>query len=583
VHGERRKMARRGPKILLTAAVRGPYTLRMAIDCSAPGTRSRSRLLTGAALGALLGTSGAAYGQPAAPTPAAPTPAAPTPAAPAAPAAPAPDDSEPPDDAEDDKANCATAESYYPLLSYRFRGLEIQAPIMLAGRVEGVKTFPADKDGSPFQSGPAISPLARVGLRFRSVRPLGGKFAFLAEYEQDVPTGTWTRDQPLAGDALPNSRGITTQIRKGYGRFSVGPYLHVGGGFMTNHWGMGLIANDGAHGWEPGNARFTDPRFGDLVLRGFVGTGPLTNARLLATFAFDQVQSDDVLLSGDHAYQFIASVLLGHDRPSQIGYFFVHREQTHADGSYLRVNVADFAGKTSFGVGGGGTLTLEAEAAMVFGRTTLAPTVEVPRQDVLQLGAAARATLAFERVGAVLDLLYASGDGNAYDAKVTNFKTDPNFETGLLLFRYLHAAQTGRSVVTASNPELLAVPAPGIERLPSRGGITNAFVIFPRLWVRPFKGFEAYGGLLFAIAPDKNADALNSRIAGGSARNALDGRPGAYWGTEADLGLRYRLYLRGTLLEAGAEGAVLIPGSALDGAPDLGPVYGGRVMLSYRL
>lgn len=544
----------------MTGAVRGSYIRRMAIDCSASGARSRGRLFAGAALGALLGLSATAHAQ------------------------------DPPEEAEPPQAPPAVAplppppETYRPLLSYRFRGMEIQAPILLAGRVEGVRTFPADKDASPFQSGPAISPMVRVGVRFRSVEPLGGKFAFLAEYEHDVPTGTWTRDQPLAGDGLPNSKGIATQLRKGYGRFSVGPYVTVGGGFMANHWGLGLIANDGAHGWEPGSARFTDPRNGDLVLRGFVGTGPLTDARFVATFAFDQVRADDVLLSGDSAHQFIASVLLGHDRPNQIGYFFVHREQTHADGSYLRVNVADFAGKATFDLKRA-KLTLEAEAALVFGRTTVAPTVEVPRQDVFQLGGVLRASLDFDRVGGVLDLLYASGDSNAYDGKVTGFKTDPNFETGLLLFRYLHAAQTARAVVTASNPDLSAVAPPGVERLPSRGGITNTLVIFPRFWVRPFKGFEAYGGALFALAPDKNADALNTRIAGGSPRNALDASPGAYWGTELDLGLRYRLYLKRTALEAGAEGGVLFPSSALRGAAplDFGPVYGGRVMLSYRL
>ena len=49
---------------------------------------------------------------------------------------------------------------------------------------------------------------------------------------------------------------------------------------------------DGAHGWKPGSARFTDPRGGDLVLRGFLGTGPHTGARIVATVAFDKVWDD---------------------------------------------------------------------------------------------------------------------------------------------------------------------------------------------------------------------------------------------------------------------------------------------------
>jgi hypothetical protein len=476
------------------------------------------------------------------------------------------------------------AEEYRPLLSYRFHGMEIAAPIHLAGRVEGVNGFPVDRDGNTFQNGPAISPLVRIGARFRTIEPLAGKFMILAEYEHDVPTGTWTKDKPIAGDGMPNSTAITTQIRKGWARFSVGPYFTIGGGLMTSHWGLGLVANDGAHGWEPGSARFSDPRGGDLVLRGFVGTGPITSARLTTAFAVEKVRSDDVLLSGDSAYQLIASVLIGHERPNQIGYFFVHRHQTAADNSFLDVNVADVAGKATFDLDRA-KLVLEAEGALVFGKTTFGATVEVPRSDVVQLGGVVRASLAFEKAGGVLDLLYASGDSNTHDKHVNGFHADPNFETGLLLFRYVQAAQTARGVVTASNPQISAVPPPGVERLPSRGGMTDAVVIFPRFWVRPVSGLEGYGGVLFALAPAKNIDAFNTDIAGGSPRNALGANPGSYWGTEVDLGLRYRVNLRGTVLGAGAEGGVLFPGSALRGAPtpDFGPVYGGRLMLEYRL
>lgn len=491
---------------------------------------------------------------------------------------------EPPPQAASNEAN--QAEDYRPILAYRFRGLEIAAPIMLAGRLEGVKSFPTDRDGASFQSGAALSPLVRVGVRFRSVKPLAGMFMFLAEYEHDVITGTWTQNDLLQGEGMPNGQSFTTQVRKGFGRFSVGPYFTVGGGLMVNHWGLGLIANDGAHGWEPGSARFIDARNGDLVLRGFVATGPLTDARLVTTFAIDKVRSDDVLLEGDSAYQFIASTLVGYERPNQIGFFFVHREQTHADKSFLQVNVADVAGKATIDLRGL-TLTLSAEGAVVFGRTNVGPTVEVPESRVLQLGGVVRASLASGRMGGVLDVIYASGDSNAYDGKVTGFKTDPNFDPSLLLFRYVYAAQTGRGVATASDPKLSAVPPLGVERLASRGGITNTLAVFPRFWVRPVKGLEAYGGVLFAAAPEKISDALNTRLAGGSPRNALDARPGAYWGTEIDVGLRYRVILRGMELSAGVEGGLLLPGSALNGSGTptiaIGPVYGGRFMVGYRL
>jgi hypothetical protein len=353
---------------------------------------------------------------------------------------------------------------------------------------------------------------------------------------------------------------------------------------MTSHWGLGLVANDGAHGWEPGSARFTDPRGGNLVLRGFIGMGPLGSSHVAATVAAEKVRSDNVLLPGDSAYQAIASVVIGHDRPNQIGSFFVHRHQDALDGSVLDINVADVAGRLAFELPKA-KLTLEAEGALVFGNTTLGATADVPRSSVLQLGGVLRASLAFERAGGVIDLVYASGDSNTHDGRVYGFHANPNFETGLLLFRYVQAAQTGRGYTTATDPGLVGAPPNGAERLPSRGGLTNAVVVFPRLWARPVRGLETYGGVLFAFAPARNADAFNTDIAGGSPRNALGGSPGPAWGTELDLGVRYRLHLRGTQLDAGVEGGVLFPGSALADAAGKapGPVYGGRFMLGYRL
>jgi hypothetical protein len=538
----------------------------------------RRSLAPRAVLAALLALGPSAHAQEPVPGPAAPPPAPPAAVAPAPEAAP------PAPEAEAAPELAPRHEKYHPFLSYRFRGLDVEAPILLAARGEGVRSFPVDRDGNTFQSGFAGSPLLRVGLRVATVRPLAGKLLFLAEYEHDLPTGTWTSGTPLAGQDLPNAAAITTQLRKAWARFSLGPYFHIGGGAMTSHWGLGLVANDGAHRWEPGSASFTDPRGGDLVLRGFISTGPLTSARLTSALAVERVRSDAVLLPGDSAYQLIASVLVGYERPTQLGYFFVHRHQTAPDGSFLDVNVADVAGRVAFDVARG-KLTLEAEGALVFGKTTLGASVDVPRSDVLQLGGALRASLAYERVGGVLDLIYASGDANTHDARVNGFHADPSFETGLLLFRYVQAAQTGRGVATATDPQLVGAAPAGVERLPTRGGLTNAVVVFPRLWVRPVRGLEAYGGALFAVAPAKNVDPFNTDISGGSARNALGAVPGAYWGTELDLGVRYRVYPRSTELTAGAEGGLLLPGSALTGLPghDPAPVYGGRLMLTYRL
>ncbi len=518
-----------------------------------------------ALVGAALGSGAVAHAEPAA------APAA-TAATPAAPAAAAPQKEAPP------------ADTYQPLLSFDKWGWRLAIPMRLAGRAEGVNSFEVDAQGNKFQSGVALSPLFRLGAKLMTVKPIADTVFISGEYEQDLPTGTWTSQDPVAGEGMPNSQELTTRLRKGWGLVALGRYLHFGGGFMTSHWALGLVANDGDHGWEPGSARFTDPRGGDLVLRGFVGTGPLTDANITATVAIDKVRNDDVLLSGDKAHEYIAEMNVGEGKPVHGGFFIVRRNQTTRDGRTLDVTVVDPAAGATIDIAKA-KLKLEAEGAVVSGKTTLAGTRQIPVDNVSQLGGALRAALDFAKAGGVLDLVYASGDENIHDANLRGFHADPMFETGLLLFRYVQAAQTGRGYATAANPQLVGAPPAGIERLPTRGGLTDALVFFPRLWVQPIEHLETYGGVLFAFAPKKNVDPFNTDIAGGIPENALGGDPGSYWGTEVDVGVRYRLYLHHTELSAGAEGGMLAPGSALRDASgkNAPPVYGGRLLLGYRL
>ena len=56
---------------------------------------------------------------------------------------------------------------------------------------------------------------------------------------------------------------------------------------------------------------------------------------------------------------------------------------------------------------------------------------------------------------------------------------------------------------------------------------------------------------LVALAPVKNTDPFNTKLAGGVPRNALDGNPGSYWGTELDLGVA-------VALGQGGDGVVVI-------------------------
>ena len=118
---------------------------------------------------------------------------------------------------------------------------------------------------------------------------------------------------------------------------------------MTNSFGLGLLANDGSQGWTPGSARFGDPRGGDRVLRGFIGTGPITTAGLTATFAIDKVQGDDVLLPGDEAFQVIGTASIGAGKPWGAGLFVVYRQQDAKTGERTNATVVDLTARVGRG------------------------------------------------------------------------------------------------------------------------------------------------------------------------------------------------------------------------------------------
>jgi hypothetical protein len=344
---------------------------------------------------------------------------------------------------------------------------------------------------------------------------------------------------------------------------------------------MGLVANDGAHGWSPGRADFSDPRGGDRVLRAALSSMPHAASGLFFALTADMLHDDDAMLDGDSGHQFAFAAMLGRGKAHSAGVYVVRRHQETIDGRATDVWVADVTARTSWR-DGDLRMAAEAEVVVVSGQTELGPTPEFPEHDVLSFGAAARFTAGGKHLGGVLDVLFASGDGNPDDATQRAFKADRNFSTGLLLFRRVIAAQTARAVKTASDPELVGVPADDVERFATRGRASNTLAVFPKIGVRPVAGLDVYAGPLFALAVEPQIDPLRTRLAGGAARNALDRDPGPVLGTEFDIGVRYQTELEDSLrLSGGFEGGMLMTGAALARTNDTssGPVLGGRVML----
>lgn len=487
------------------------------------------------------------------------------------------------------------AREYDPLLQVRPLSFIVAAPLSAALTYESVSSTPVARDlefsdepgagAFVYDPEPALDTQLRVGFLFDTAKAWSPLF-ITAEYEHDLLTGVF--DGGTEADGLvdpPFEEETETQLRKAYGRVTFGPIVTLAGGFMTSHWGLGLLANDGAHDWAPGSAYFGDPRRGDRVLRGLLATGPWTGADLFLAAGYDVVQGDDVTLGGDEARQVIAAATLGYERPRTIGVYGVYRTQEAEDGKETEVGVVDLYGKWSGSMSARVDYTTEVEAAVVFGETELSPTPEHARHDVLQLGVATRIGIDAGGFGGVLDFLYASGDQNFEDGEQNAFKPDPNYEVGLFLFRHLLAATTARAPVTAANAKLSGVPAEDLERFPTRGSASNTYTFFPRLWYRPVAGFELYGGPLFAFTNVPLADPVRTKQHGGVAHNAFDAAPGDYLGTELDLGVRYRTIIAGTELTVGVEGGVFQPGSAFDDAEGdgLDAIGGARALLSYRL
>lgn len=495
------------------------------------------------------------------------------------------------------------------LLRFGWSGLTAEAPVHLLGRVQSTSAIPVSITGKEHPSTLQLAPMARMGLKLQLKDMFIDGLLVVAEYEHDLPTGVVTlADEVLDGEGLPQQLPLEWyNLRKLNLRVHLGPALFASFGAQTNHWGLGLVSNDGAHGWTPGSARFTDPRQGDRVLRAAVGTGPLTALKFGALVFADKVLDDDVQLmrqeyadpslhGDDEAYQMGAAFFVGRDLDWGGGLYSALRGQVTPDGRTLWASIIDVTGRYSVklmddfldvGVAG--------EAAVLAGMTNFVPNLVTDTPWILQYGGVLRAHANTPYGGGVVDVVWASGDQNLDDTVQSGFRADRNFEQGMLLYRQVLAAHTGYGVTSASDLTLIGEPAIGLERFPTRGAVSNTVAVFPRLWSRPLHGLigafselEIYGGPLLAFSEVPLLDPLRTRVAGGKPTNALGGGGAGlnqFLGAEFDVGVRYPITLFSVHVAAGAEGAVFLPGPAFsyaDGAI-MAPVYGGRLMLEVRL
>lgn len=456
--------------------------------------------------------------------------------------------------------------------------VELSLRGVLSGTAERVDDVPVDAAGAVLAGRTGADAQGRLGARLDLLFDL--PLFVRLDGEVDYLTGQLLDRPDIEGLDLPGDGADELTIRSAHVVLGLGSALSIGAGYMPSDWGMGLVAHGGSTQWSVQSSMFNDARGGDVVRRVFVRSGPWGGIGLSAFGFVGDAVRDAQMLEGDTAEDVGGGISVENDLFAG-GLYYVHRWSEAADGAATTVDVFDVHLKSTLELTADWDLSLETEAALVTGTTELAPSAEFREREVLQLGWSGRAALFTESLGAVLEWLYASGDQNFDDGAQNAFRPDPNYEMGLFLFRHVFAAQSGRSPITAGDPELVGVPSRDLDRLPTRGSVSNTFAVFPKGYWRPLSGLTVYGGILVAFADVPPADARNTRLAGGDPRNALGGDPSALLGTEFDLGLRYEVKVWHLDLAAGLEVGYLLPGGALVDADgdDMNGVSGGRLLV----
>jgi hypothetical protein len=362
------------------------------------------------------------------------------------------------------------------------------------------------------------------------------------------------------------------------------PFGMVRIGQQPNHWGMGVLYNDGEH-----PLLFGDYRYGAISERILFATKPGgKDSDFNLSVAGDLVFRDNIarLTRGQQAYQGVLAAYYEHDR-DKLGVFTTFRHQendrtsatplfTYSD--VLDTVSIDLHGKIARAVPGESNALVfaEAEAAYVLGSTnfvrTTAQALGDTKAPVRAYGGAATVGVvhrtssgedAFGDIVGQVEVGYASGDADPYDGTYRRFTFDPNHRIGLMLFDEVMRFQTARAATAATDP-LVARQTPGVDLIPSNGGVFGAQYINPTAIYRPRRWLDLKGGMVVAQATSDIVDPYRLAVSG-SYVNYRGGDPKKKdLGVELDAGVEARVPLEyGMTAQIGAQGGVLFPGGAL--------------------
>lgn len=452
------------------------------------------------------------------------------------------------------------------------------AAVTTSGEVRLLGTLPADapvdNEGTTIGQGPVLDSRLRLGLATELV-------GWRARAEADLFDGQLAGDPwDISGAEDARDRGVVDvgsrdafSLRRLSMDGLAGP-LAVEAGLVTSHWGLGMLANDGAH-----DPYFGRSDFGDRVVRVRVASRPMgADSPLLFAVAGDRVVEDesadwDLAGDGQAAWQAIGTVLWAQKDGPKGGVYGVYRHQVEADAEReTDVVVLDLYGDLPITVGSA-TVRVAAEAAAIQGRTDRAQSYN-SRDGLDVRSSGATGLVEVQTAGlpgrALLRAGWASGDGDPDDGTSADFTFDRDFDVGMVLFDELLGAVDAAAYAQVSDPEHAGQAPDGAELLVAEGAFRRATFVQPLLVVTPKPWMDVSAGVLAAWATAPISQPFTTTRNGGVPTNHLGEATSGYaLGTEFDWAVELGDQAV-TLGEIATRPTLIVQGGHLFASPNLG-------------
>ncbi len=322
-------------------------------------------------------------------------------------------------------------------------------------------------------------------------------------------TGDAYADPPQLTEGIvpPADYALAAVVKRVWGEIWT-PYVDFRFGRMGNHWGMGVMVNDG-------NA--DNAFYGDTVDRVQVlgRIGPIQLSLAFDTYLEGLINEDDDIWGITFAGGFLSDV--------HSAGLYVHWRRMPAD-SWNTLYV-DLWGRTRLG-----PLKVELEAALQYGKGNLS-SLNIENAELLGGGGAFTAGIEILPFGAEFQLGLATGDKDLDDEKIHTFTFDRDYDIALLLFE---------------NPmPSFKLQGGGIDesQAVTGMGVANCFYVKPSGYIDPLDNVRVRLDFIAArqlVDPDPDLEGDDLHLA-----------------VEVDLGATWRLYENFEL--AGTVG-VMVPG-----------------------